>query len=93
MEMQVPHPEHALITRPNGETVWLQSDPEYAHHQVKNFGSLGKWILNSKGTVYVDGQPTIQKLFNGRGKYHLYIAKNLETEKDNACFIERDFEM
>lgn len=95
ISMQIPHPEHALIERPNGETVWLQSDPEYIHHQVKDFANLGEWELgpSSKGTVYVNGKPTVQNIFNGKGRYHLYIARNLETEKDNTYFIECYFEI
>ena len=95
ISMQIPHPEHALIERPNGETVWLQSDSTYAHHQINDFGNLGEWVLssNSKGTVYVNGKATVQNVFHGKGKYHLYIAKNLETEKDNTYFIECYFEI
>lgn len=90
IRMDTPHPEDALIYRPNGETVWLQMEGEFLHKQIENFESLEHWKLTSEsqGTVYNNGEPTIQKIINGNGKYHLYIAKNTETERENTEFIE-----
>ena len=88
--MKPPHPNHALIYRPDGEVIWLQSDPEYVHEQIPNFSKLKTWVITpeSKGTVYVDGKPTIQPIIKGKGKYNLYIARNLETEPENTYFID-----
>lgn len=88
--MKTPHPNHALINRPDGEVVWLQTDPEYIHKQIPNFSELGTWVITpeSEGTVYIDGKATVQPIINGRGKYNLYMARNLETEPENTYFIE-----
>jgi len=88
--MAVPHPEHALVYGPNGVTVWLQTSTEFAHEQIANFGNLAQWEITPKttGTVWVNGKATIQPVIRGKGKYHLYIAENTETEPDNTCFIE-----
>jgi len=88
--MKVPHPEHALVHRPSGETVWLQTSSDFIHKQIDNFETLDAWTLTSKsqGTVWVNGEATIQPIFQGNGKYHLYIAENTETERENTVFIE-----
>ena len=88
--MQVPHPEHALIHRPDGVTVWLQTSKDYVHKQISDFGNLSKWQITSStvGTVWIDGKATAQKVIKGKGVYHLYIAENLETESENTYFIE-----
>jgi len=91
--MQVPHPNHALVYRPNGETVWLQSSSEYVHEQVKDFANLRVWEINknSLGTVWVNGEAIAQKIINGKGQYQLYIADNLETESENTKSIQCTF--
>jgi hypothetical protein len=88
--MEVPHPKHALVLRPGGETVWLQTSSDFLHAQVRNFGERKRWIItpHSKGTVWVDGKATVQPVITGEGKYHLYIAENAETERENTYFIE-----
>ncbi len=88
--MEIPHPNHALVYRPNGETVWLQTSSEYIHKQVLNFSELKILVISSesKGTVWVNGKVTVQPIIKGKGKYHLYIAENLETEPENTYFIE-----
>lgn len=88
--MGVPHPNHALIYRPDGETVWLQTASEYLHKQVPNFDELRTWVISSQsqGTVWVDGKATVQPIIKGKGRYHLYIAENTETEPENTYFIE-----
>ncbi len=88
--MQVPHPEHALVHRPDGITVWLQTSTDYVHKQISDFGNLSKWQITSStvGTVWIDGKASVQKVINGKGTYHLYIAENLETEPENTYFIE-----
>lgn len=88
--MKVPHPNHAIINRPDGETVWLQSSSEYLHKQIPNFSELKTWVITpqSKGTVWVNGKATIQPIIKGNGKYNLYIANNIETEPENTYFIE-----
>ena len=88
--MEVPHPNHALIYRPDGETVWLQTSSEYLHGQVPNFDELRTWVISSEsqGTVWVDGKATVQAIIKGKGRYHLYIAENTETEPENTYFIE-----
>jgi hypothetical protein len=80
--MQVPHPENALIYRPDGKTVWLQTSTD--------FGNLSNWQITSGtiGTVWINGKATAQKVIKGKGIYHLYIADNLETEPENTHFIE-----
>ena len=90
ISMKAPHPEHALVYRPNGEVVWLQTSPEYIHQQIENFGALEKWVITrgTKGTVYVDGKASLQPVIQGSGRYHLYIAENPETEPENTYFIE-----
>jgi len=87
--MTAPHPNHAMMKRPDGETVWLQTDPEYVHEQIPNFSELKKWVITpeSNGTVYVDGKATVQPIFRGNGKYYLYIADNLETEPENTQYM------
>lgn len=88
--MKVPHPNHALVNRPDGEVVWLQTGPEYLHQQIPNFSELETWVITSEsmGTVWVNGIATIQPIIKGSGKYNLYIAKNLETEPENTYFME-----
>ncbi len=88
--MIAPHPEHALVHRPNGETVWLQTSPAYIHKQIENFGALETWVITpeTKGTVWIDGKPVVQPIIQGNGRYHLYIADNPETEPENTYFIE-----
>ena len=88
--MKTPHPNHALVYRPDGEVVWLQTSPEYIHIQIPNFSGRKIWKISSdsKGTVWVNGKATVQPILKGRGKYHLYIADNVETEPDNTYFIE-----
>ena len=88
--MEIPHPNHALVYRPSGETVWLQTSSEFIHKQIPNFSELKTWIISSesKGTVWVNGKATVQPIIKGKGKYHLYIAENTETEPDNTYFIE-----
>ena len=88
--MEIPHPNHALVYRPGGETVWLQTSSEYIHKQVPNFSELKIWVISSesKGTVWVNGKVTVQPIIKGKGEYHLYIAENLETEPENTYFIE-----
>ena len=90
ISMVAPHPEHALVIRPNGETVWLQTSPEYIHKKIENFGELEKWVITpeTKGTVWIDGQASVDPIIQGNGRYHLYIAENLETEPENTYFIE-----
>lgn len=88
--MKIPHPNHALVYRPSGETVWLQTSSEYIHKQVPNFSELKIWVISSesKGTVWVNGKATVQPIIKGKGEYHLYIAENLETEPENTYSIE-----
>jgi len=88
--MEIPHPNHALVHRPSGETVWLQTSPEFIHKQIPNFSELKTWVISSesKGTVWVNGKATVQPIIKGNGKYHLYIAENTETEPENTYFIE-----
>jgi hypothetical protein len=88
--MQVPHPKHALVYRPDGSTVWLQTSNEFIHEQISDFGNLSKWQIysNTVGTVWIDGKAMIQRVINGKGIYRLYIAENLETEPENTYFIE-----
>jgi len=90
ISMTAPHPEHALVHRPNGETVWLQTSPEYIHKQIENFGALEKWVITpeTKGTVWVDGKASVQPIIQVNGWYHLYIAENRETEPENTHFME-----
>lgn len=93
VSMSIPHPEHALVKRPNGEIVWLQTSPKFIHKQIEDFGNLATWVVNteSKGTVWVNGKAMIQPILNGAGKYHLYIAENTETELENTYYIECSF--
>ena len=88
--MEIPHPNHALIHRPSGEAVWLQTSPNFIHNQITNFAKLKTWVITpeSKGTVWVNGKATVQSIFKGEGKYHLYIAENTETERGNTYFVE-----
>ena len=88
--MDAPHPNHALVHRPNSETVWLQTSTEFVHKQIPNFSELKTWVISheSKGTVWVDGKATVQPIIMGKGKYHLYIAETTETERENTYFIE-----
>lgn len=88
--MEIPHPNHALVYRPNGETVWLQTSSEFVHKQMPNFGKLENWVISSEstGTVWVNGKATVQPIIMGKGKYQLYIAENTETEPENTYFIE-----
>jgi hypothetical protein len=32
--MDTPHPKHALVYRPDGETVWLQTSSEFIHKRM-----------------------------------------------------------
>jgi len=88
--MAIPHPKEALIQRPSGETVWLQHDDILAHQQITNFENLQEWKIdaNTIGTVYKNGKPFIEPVFDGKGIYNLYIAENTETERENTYFIE-----
>jgi hypothetical protein len=88
--MEIPHPNHALVNRPSGETVWLQTSSEYIHEQIPNFGELKNWLISSEstGTVWVNGKATVQPIIKGKGRYHLYIAENPETELENTYYIE-----
>lgn len=90
VKMKTPHPEHALVYRPDDSVVWLQSGPEYIHQQIGNFGELEEWLITpeSKGTVWGDGGAEVRPILQGRGRYHLYIANNIETEPENTYFIE-----
>jgi hypothetical protein len=95
ISMIAPHPEHALVYRPNGEIVWLQTSPEFIHKQIENFGALEKWVITpeTKGTVWVDGKAIVQPIIQGNGRYHLFIAENPETEPENTYFIECCFDI
>lgn len=88
--MEVPHPNHAIVQRPDGETVWLQTSSDYIHTQVPNFSELKTWVISpkSEGTVWVNGKAMVQPIIKGQGKYLLYIAENTETERENTYFIE-----
>ncbi|MFL0805631.1 MAG: hypothetical protein K6L81_18100 [Agarilytica sp.] len=88
--MSTPHPEHALVHRPSGETVWLQTSPEFVHQQIQNFGNLATWVIGSEsmGTVWINGKAEVHPILKGAGKYHLYIAENTETDRENTYFIE-----
>ncbi len=90
VKMKTPHPEHALVYRPDGEVVWLQTGPEYIHRQIENFGALEEWLITqeTEGTVWLDGKAVVQPVIKGNGRYNLYIARNLETEPENTYFIE-----
>ena len=79
-----------MVYRPNGEIVWLQTTPEYIHKQIENFGALQNLVITreTKGTVFVDGKAIVQPIIQGNGRYHLYIAENLETEPENTYFID-----
>jgi hypothetical protein len=90
VSMKVPHPEHALAIRPNDEVVWLQTGAEYIHKQIENFGALAEWVISpeTKGTVWVNGKASVQPIIKESGRYHLYIADNIETEPENTHFIE-----
>lgn len=95
VKMEIPHPKEALIYRPSGETVWLQIEDALAHQQIANFEYLREWKidLSTVGTVYKEGKPYVEPIINGKGVYHLYIAKNIETEPENTYFIECYFEI
>ena len=88
--MQVPHPKHALVHRPDGSTVWLQTSNDYVHEQIKDFENLSSWEINREtvGTVWINGKATAQKVIKDKGVYNLYIADNPETERENTYFIE-----
>jgi hypothetical protein len=88
--MKTPHPQEALVYRPGGETVWLHTSSQYLPKGAASFGDLGKWVISpdSTGTVWVDGKATVQPVIKEEGRYHLYIAKNAETEPENTYFIE-----
>lgn len=90
VSIEIPHPNHALVYRPSVETVWLQTSSEYIHKQERNFSELKTWVISfeSEGTVWVNGKAMVQPIIKGKGKYHLYIAKNLETEPENTYFME-----
>jgi len=51
--MEVPHPNHAIVYRPGGETVWLQTSSDYIHSQAPNFSEIKTWVISneSEGTV------------------------------------------
>lgn len=91
--MTRPHPKFAIIYRPDGSTVWMQSDSNH-HAAIKDFSKLKHWVLNSssQGTVWQQGTASVQAVFQESGKYHLYIADNLETEKENTAYIECIFD-
>jgi hypothetical protein len=93
--MDIPHPKEALIYRPSGEIVWLQNDDSLVHQQIKNFENLQEWNIDpgTIGTVYKNGKPFIEPALDGKGVYHLYIAKNTETEPENTYYIECYFEI
>jgi len=95
VKMEIPHPKEALIHRPSGETVWLQYEDTHTHQQIANFENLQEWKIdsNTAGTVYKQGQPFIEPALDGKGVYHLYIAENTETERENTYFIECYFEI
>ncbi len=95
VKMDIPHPKEALIYRPSGEVVWLQNDAALVHKQIKNFENLQEWKIDSDtfGTVYKNGKPYIEQALDGKGVYHLYIAENVETERENTYFIECHFEI
>ena len=95
VSMKIPHPNNALIGRPNGETVWLQTSAEYLHEQIKDFANLKTWTIDkdSLGTVFVDGKASVQKIFNGSGQYQLYIADDLETEPEETNHSFCNFEI
>lgn len=38
--------------------------------------------------MWIDGQAIVDPIIQGNGRYHLYIAENLETEPENTYFIE-----
>lgn len=88
--LKVPHPNDAIVYRPDGEVVWLQVSPDSARAHGAEFGALDTWVISSesKGTVWVDGKAVAQPVIKGKGKYHLYIAENIETEPENTYFIE-----
>ena len=95
VKMTLPHPKEALVQRPSGKTVWLQADDKLAHEQIENFEFLEKWTITSTtvGTVFTDGIPKEEPIIKEKGRYHLYIADNTETERENTYFIECYFEI
>ena len=88
--MEIPHPERALVYRPDGEAVWLRSSSEFEHKQAPGFYEPGTWVISSesKWIVWVNGKATVQPIIKGKDKHHLYIAENIETEPENTYFIE-----
>ena len=95
VRMEIPHPKEALIYRPSGETVWLQIEGALAHQQIANFEYLREWKINlsTVGTVYKEGKPYVERIIDSKGIYHLYVAKNIETEPEDTYFIECYFEI
>jgi hypothetical protein len=93
--MVTPHPEGAILMRPDGQVVYLQGSPPLLHTPIPHFGNLGEWLLSSDsvGTIYTDGEPAIGPVIFGPGRYHLYVADNIETEPENTYFIECYFEI
>lgn len=95
IKMELPHPKEALVQRPDGDTVFLQVEGSLAHKQIANFENLEEWTitLSTLGTVYRDGEAIAEPIISGSGRYHLYIADNVETERENTLFIECYFEI
>jgi hypothetical protein len=95
VRMAVPHPKHALVYRPDGVVVYLQGSPEYLHRQVESFHLISEWKIDREmvGTTYDEGAPRLMPVIAASGEYRLYIADNLETEPDNASFLECYFEI
>ena len=90
IKMSTPHPNHALIYQPDGTVVWLQSGPEYIHPQLKDFSHVAVYEITqeSVGTVWNDGGAAIEKVISGSGRYHFYVADNIETEPENTYYME-----
>ena len=93
IEMSHPHPGEAVVRRPTGETVWLQSETEFVAEQGQNLPAATRIMLrpDSLGTVWVDGKAEVQRVVSGAGEYKFYAAENVETEPDNTYHVECRF--
>ncbi|HEX5056825.1 MAG TPA: hypothetical protein VFX02_10040 [Gammaproteobacteria bacterium] len=96
VKIVVPHPEEMVLITPRGASIWLMGDgvsnPVY---EINGFEDLAAFTLTAAttGTIWKDGKEVLIPILETPGEYELYIADNVETERENALWMSCKFKL